>query len=118
MSAELSNKRPTDKDIAGVFRCIDRHDRTPDDYDYYRISSKELKKGAYSGKYKPVIDWLVENGCIEVDDFYISGSRFKGYKVARRPDVAFDAPEDEPSPAIPGVVYKNEDGWWSEWLWE
>ena len=20
--------------------------------------------------------------------------------------------------AIPGVVYKNEDGWWSEWLWE
>ena len=22
------------------------------------------------------------------------------------------------TPAIPGVVYKNGDGWWSEWLWE
>jgi hypothetical protein len=22
------------------------------------------------------------------------------------------------TPAILGVVYKNGDGWWSEWLWE
>jgi hypothetical protein len=99
MSEDMSEGRPSDKDIAGVFRCIDRYSRTPDDFDFYRISSKELKKAAYSGKYKPVVEWLVSEGFIEVDDFYISGSRSKGYRPIRRPDVTFNAPDDEPAPA-------------------
>ena len=95
----MNLERPSDKDIASVFRCIDRHDRNPDDFGYYRVKSSELKKAAWSGKYKPVVDWLVAEGCIQVDDFYISGKRPKGYLVIRRPDVAFDAPEDEENPA-------------------
>jgi len=98
MSEDMSKSRPSDDDIAGVFRCIDRYSRTPDDFGYYRISSKELKKAAYSGKYKPVIEWLVSEGCFEVYDFYISGARFKGYRPIRRPDVTFNAPDDEPAP--------------------
>ena len=94
----MSIERPSDDDIAGVFRCIDRYSRTPDDFDYYRISSKELKKAAYSGKYKPVIEWLIAEGNIEFDKFCIPGKRYYGYKPVKRPDVPFDAPDDEPAP--------------------
>jgi len=35
MSAELSNKRPSDKDIAGVFRCIDRRERFANEFQHH-----------------------------------------------------------------------------------
>ena len=92
---EKTSGRPSDKDIAGVFNCIDHCQRLLDDFGFYRIHSTELKKCAHHDLYSPVIKWLVKEGCIEVDDFYISGSRSKGYRPIKRPDVPFDASVDE-----------------------
>jgi hypothetical protein len=93
MVDEIREGRPSDQDIVGVFNCIDHCNSAPDEYGYYRISSVELKKCAHHDLYKPVIRWLVEEGCIEVDGFYIPGIRFKGYQPIKRPDVAFGTPE-------------------------
>lgn len=96
----MSIERPSDEDIAGVFGCIDRHNRVPDNYGYCRIHSDELKKCAYRGLFKGVITWLKDNEYIGVDYYWQYGVKSIGHRPIRTPDAVSSGPAFNNGPTL------------------
>ena len=84
-------RRDRKKRISDILGVIDGEPWPVDDWGFSRVGAEYFYE--VSPRYKRDIDWLEQNGFLEVDDFYVPGVRSKGYRLLEYP---FGEPDDAP----------------------
>lgn len=85
--------------IAKIARAIDNCVWPPDDFGFTRINAQKYL-APITPRYKHDLNWLVEHGYLEIDDFSVPGLRSNGYKLLKWPDFEFNVASvvDDPEP--------------------
>ena len=76
-------RRDRRKRISEIVSVIDGESWPVDEWGFSRVGAKHFDD--ISPRYKQDIEWLEQNGFLEVDDFYIPEVRPKGYRLLEYP---------------------------------